>query len=296
MKKDNKKFDVYQAITDRLIAQLEQGIIPWKKPWKPGEAAVSGTTGREYSGINQMLLPAAGKYYTFRQAQEMGAHVKKGEKGNFVVFWKKAEHKETLDDGTEKTVEIPVLRYYYVFHESQVDGVPSTVDSLQVDQIPAPDAAVQEAARIARNYLQMSGVTLKTYPGGRESFYSPTNDEISLPEIGQFFDQAKYYSTLFHEMTHSTGHEKRLNRDLGGLFGSQRYAKEELVAEMGAAILTGAAGLETSATFENSAAYLQAWISRLQQDKRLAVSAASKAQKAAAYILSAPDAQEVETC
>jgi antirestriction protein ArdC len=289
---ESKKLNVYEAVTDRLIAQLDQGIIPWSKPWTGrADGAISGTTGKAYSLLNQFLLSKPGKYYTFRQASELGGHVRKGEKAQFVTFWKTYPVTRKNDEGEEVTESFPVLRYYNVFHESQIDGLP--VSDPQPVQVPTASESAAEAERLIRNYLAFSGIKLSHVDGGDKACYSPTFDAITLPAKTQFPREDEYYSTAFHEMTHSTGAKSRLDRQIRNQFGSSLYGKEELVAEMGAAILVNHCGMESKQSFSSSTAYLQSWIKALKNDVRLAVSAASKAAKAADYILSAPDVDPV---
>ena len=208
-----------------------------------------------------------------------GGSVRKGEKANMVVFWKWIE---TEDEETGEKKEIPFLRYYNVFHVDQCNGI--TPKHAQ----PLPDTTIEPdttADSIIADYLHRSGVTLIHQMGDR-AFYRPSTDSVTLPDRYQFADAAEYYSTAFHELTHSTGHASRLNRlDKPAAFGSGDYSKEELVAEIGSAALVNHCGLETDDTFRNSAAYIQSWLQVLQNDKRMIVSAAGKAEKAVKLIL-----------
>ena len=272
--------DIYAAVTDRLIAQMEQGVIPWQRPWVSAGKAVSHVTGNPYSLLNQMLLGRPGEYLTFRQCQEAGGKVKKGEKSSIVVFWKWIEHE---DEETGETKEVPFLRYYNVFHIDQCEGV----SARYTQENPFPDGAttVEHAQNIIYDYLGRTGVKLLHQQSDR-AFYRPSTDEIVLPMRKQFVSTAEYYSTVFHEVTHSTGHPSRLNRlDKVAAFGSDVYSKEALVAESGAAALVNHVGLETSTSLRNNAAYIQNWLSVLRGDKRFIVSAAGKAEKAVRFIL-----------
>lgn len=273
-------FDLYVQITDRIIAELEKGTIPWKKPWSCSSGAISRATGKPYSVLNQLLLPQSGEYVTFRQAIEEGYPVKKGEKASMVYFFKfiDAEDKET---GEKK--QIPLLKYYSVFHISQCPGMkPRFASSVQVHSDLQPD---KRADQILQEYIDRSGVTLKKQQSDR-AYYSPALDTIVVPEISQFTDVSEFYSTAYHEAVHSTGHQSRLNRisDIAN-FGSESYSNEELVAEVGASYLVNVAGLETKSSFRNSSAYIMGWLSTLKNDKRLIVSAAGKAEKAVRLIL-----------
>ena len=272
--------DIYSEITARIMEQMEQGIIPWQKPWIACGKAISRTTGKPYSLLNQMLLGRPGEYLTFKQCQDAGGKVKKGEKSQMVVFWKWIEAE---DEETHEKKEVPFLRYYNVFHIDPCEGV----NPKHTTETSFPDgAAADEAAQaIIADYLNRESVKL-THQEGDRAFYRPATDEIVLPLLRQFHSTAEYYSTAFHEITHSTGHEKRLNRlEKIAFFGSDAYSKEELVAEIGAATLVNHCGIETSSSLRNNAAYIQNWLKVLKDDKRFIVSAAGKAEKAVSLIL-----------
>ena len=272
--------DIYTAVTDRIIAQMEQGIIPWQKPWIANAKAISHTTGKAYSLLNQMLLGRPGEYITFKQCQEAGGHIRKGEKASMVVFWKWIEQE---DEETGEKKEVPFLRYYNVFHIDQCEGITAKHST----ETTFPDGAeVLEAAQeIIYDYLSRVGVKL-SHVEGDKAFYRPSTDEVVLPIRKQFISSAEYYSTVFHELTHSTGHPSRLNRlTRPSFFGTEDYSKEELVAEIGAATLVNHVGLETASSFRNSAAYIQNWLGVLKGDKRFIVSAAGRAEKAVNLIL-----------
>lgn len=271
-------FDIYEAVTDRIIAQLEQGNIPWMKPWVAAGAAIKHGSGEAYSLLNQMLLGKAGEYLTFKQVQQEGGKVKKGEKSKIVVFWKWIEQK---DEETDEVKKIPFLRYFNVFHIDQCEGILPKHDK-PMPNVAQPD---EEAERVVRSYVDRSGVHIVHQEGDR-AYYHPRTDRVVLPELKQFKSSAEYYSTAFHELVHSTGHENRLARITKlAAFGSEEYSKEELVAEIGAAALNSKCGLETAESFRNSAAYVQSWIKALKNDKRLIVSAAGKAEKAVNLIV-----------
>lgn len=271
-------FDIYAAVTDRIISQLEQGIIPWSKPWTgTASGPISGATGKPYSLLNQMLLGKPGKWYTFQQIQKAGGRVLKGEHSSMVVFWKQIPIKEVSPEtGEEIQRLIPMLKYFNVFHISQTD-LPQDMPADPAAFDPATDAA---ADSIIADYLARSGVTLE-HRRGDEAFYRPSDDMVVLPLREQFSEMAEYYSTAFHELTHSTGHSSRLNRLTGkAFFGNEEYSKEELVAEIGAAALLNHCGIETASSFRNSTAYIQSWLRALRNDKRLIVSASGAAAKA----------------
>ena len=272
-------FDIYAAVTDRIVQQLEKGVVPWQKPWTGiRSGAISGATGKPYSLLNQMLLAKAGEWYTWNQIQALGGKVRKGEKSSMVVLWKQTPVKDE-DPATGEQIErmIPVLKYFNVFHIDQLDGIEAkTIDPEAID--PATDTA---ADAIIAGYIQRSGVELE-HRKGDEAFYSPSVDRVVLPLREQFPSMAEYYSTAFHELTHSTGHSSRLDRiSRRAFFGNEEdYSREELVAEIGAAALLNHCGIETADSFKNSAAYIQSWLRALRNDKKLIVSAAGAAAKA----------------
>ena len=291
--------DLYNEIATRMIEQLEQGIIPWRKPWsgRP-DGAISHATGRPYSLLNQLLLDRPGEYLTFNQIQAEGGRIRKGSKARTVVFWKvqprekrDADGRPVLDaDGNPVVEGLPVLRYFQVFHIDDCEGIaPKWGDG------HAAGADPDEAAEAAlQNYLSREHIRLEQCITD-EAYYSPVMDLIHLPIREQFDSTAEYYGTAFHEATHSTGHATRLNRfnEAAGFaaFGSDTYSKEELVAEIGSASVLHILGLETPQSFTNSAAYIQSWLRALKNDKRLIVSAAARAEKAVNLILGTQGAQ-----
>ena len=270
--------DIYQTITDRMIAEMEQGIIPWKKPWMASGMAISHTTGKAYSLLNQMLLGRAGEYLTFKQVQAEGGKVLKGEKASLLIFWKFIEKE---DENTGETIQVPFLRYYSVFHIDQCEGIQAKYQH-ELTETASPD---ESAESIIADYVRREGVTIENQEGNA-AFYQPSMDRIVLPLMKQFAETAEYYGTAFHELTHSTGHMKRLARiDSPANFGSESYSKEELIAELGSAALVHHCGLETKSSFHNSAAYIQNWLQVLRNDKHFIVSAAGKAEKAVNFVL-----------
>ena len=272
--------DLYKEVTDRIIAEMEKGIIPWEKPWIASGNCVAHTTGKPYSLLNQMLLGRPGEYLTFNQCQKEGGKVKKGEKAHMVVFWKWIEQE---DEETGEKKEIPFLRYYNVFHIDQCEGI--SAKHTTPTQLPDGAEALEEAQEIIYAYLERESVKLIHEEGDR-AFYRPSTDEVVLPIRKQFVSTAEYYSTAFHELTHSTGHPSRLNRLTSpAFFGSEAYSKEELVAEIGASALVNHVGLETSTSLRNNVAYIQNWLKVLRDDKRFIVSASGKAEKAVNLIL-----------
>lgn len=285
--------DLYTEITDRMIAELSAGRIPWQKPWRGEDSlAISHTTGKPYSFLNQMLLRfRPGEYLTFRQCSDEGGKIRRGEKGHMIVFWKWVDKKSgdmiLMPDGREVIEQIPILKYYTVFHIDQTDSIKPRWEK----PVTSPAVPDDKAEKILRDYVSRSGVTFVSRRGS-QAFYRPSDDTIVVPEIGQFISTAEYYGAAFHEAAHSTGHPSRLNRITNvAAFGSEEYSKEELTAEMGAAFLVSIAGLETASSFRNSAAYIRGWLQALQDDKRLVVAAAGAAQKAVEYILGNKEAE-----
>lgn len=277
------KVNVYEMVTDRIIAELEKGIIPWEKPWTGVRSgAYNRVSKKAYSLLNQMLLKHTGEYATFKQWADLGGHIKKGEKSEIVVFWKIFEKEETNPDTGEKEVQkIPMLRYYNVFHISQVEGVePLAIPFREVEPI-------EEADRIINDYVTREHIGF-TECASNEAYYSPSKDCVVVPMKEQYKHINEYYSTTFHELTHSTGHKSRLDRLQTGAvaaFGSETYSKEELVAEIGSASIMNLLEIETKKTFRNSAAYIQNWLQVLKNDSKFIVSAAGKAEKAVNYIM-----------
>ena len=289
--------DVYQIVTDRIIAKLEQGVIPWRREWHGTlDGAFNRISKKPYSLLNQMLLSHDGEYASMKQWNQLGGRIKKGEKGEVVVFWKmlqsRSSHTEVDADGNEEQVmkvkQIPVLKYYYVWHISQVEGV----EPLDVKPSSNLDP-ITRAEEIIDNYVSKDHLRLTNDRPSNRAYYSPSLDEVVVPMLGQFDHANEYYSTLFHELTHSTKHRSRLDRsnDQVSPFGSEEYSKEELVAEIGSANMMNLLGIETPATFNNSASYIDNWLQVLKNDKKMIVSASSKAQKATEYILSFTDQQ-----
>ena len=274
--------DIYAEVTNRIMEQMEAGVIPWRKPWMASGQAINRTTGKPYSLLNQMLLGRPGEYLTYKQCQEAGGKVRKGEKAQMVVFWKWLEQK---DEETGEVKEVPFLRYYNVFHIDQCEGI--TAKHTTEAAFPDGAEAIEAAQEIIYDYLSREKVRL-THQEGDRAFYRPATDEVVLPLRKQFVSTAEYYSTAFHELCHSTGHPNRLNRiSKPSFFGTEDYSKEELVAEIGAATLLNHIGIETEGSIRNNAAYIQNWLKVLKDDKRFIVSAAGKAEKAVQLILGA---------
>ncbi len=275
--------DIYSMVTDRIIEQLEKGTVPWHKPWVGcTEGAFNRISRKPYSILNQILLGIPGEWATLRQWSEIGGKVRKGSKASPIVFWKMYEKNEMDSHGEEVVKALPVLRYYNVFHISQVENVVP----LQVDETFSTEP-IEEAERIFRGYIEREHITLREGHSGR-AFYCPTDDSITIPGIEQFRRAEDFYSIAFHESGHSTLKKWRCNREVeneASFFGDEEYSKEELVAEISSAAILHSLGIETEDTFQNSVSYIESWLKALKNDKKLIVSASGKAEKAAKYIL-----------
>jgi antirestriction protein ArdC len=278
--------DLYQKVTDTIVAELEKGVAPWVQPWRTldvrfGGGPFNGYTARGYRGINVLLLLVAAmkrsyqdsRWFTFRQAQTLGAHVKKGEKSTTVIFWKQHRVQET-DAKTDSTEEkrIPLLRSYAVFNAEQCEGLAS-----------APK--VEETTRELR--YQPAEVLFTKHAvdvrhGGDKAFFTPSLDFIQMPRLEAFENEEQYWGVKLHELTHWTGHKPRLDRDLAHRFGSEAYAAEELVAEMGSAFLCAQLGIEGHLRHPE---YIGHWLKVLKGDKRAVFKASSLAQAAADFVL-----------
>jgi antirestriction protein ArdC len=285
-------FDLYQTVTDKIISMLETGVVPWRSPILGGSKGghpKNLNTGKKYRGVNVFLLAftayaqgyGSSYWLTFNQAKERGVSVKKGEKSSLVVFWKQYE---TTDKETGQPTTLPVLRYYNVFNAEQVEGaeIPDAIPFTPTEVRP-----IEAANAIAGGFVNGP----KVHFGDNKAYYLISDDSVHLPDPQRFVSSEAYYATLFHELSHSTGHPTRLKREFGTSYDSELYSKEELVAEMSAAFLCGHAGIEP-AIIENQAAYINGWLKRLKSDKKLIVSAAAQAQRSADWILGERGAPE----
>jgi antirestriction protein ArdC len=296
-----EKTDVYQRITNRIVAELEQGTRPWLKPWNAEHAAGRITrplrhNGQPYSGINVLMLwsEAVAKGYaapiwmTFKQAQELGAHVRKGEHGSLVVYADRFTKTET-DNATGQDVErqIPFMKGYTVFNVEQIEGLPAHYHATAAPVLDPVQRNTQAEAFFA-------ALAADIRHGGNMAFYAIGSDHVQMPPFESFRDAESYYATLAHECTHWTRHEKRLARDFGRKrFGDEGYAVEELVAELGSAFLCADLGL-TPEPRADHAAYIASWLKVLKDDKRAIFTAASHAQRAADYLNGLQPARQEE--
>ncbi len=273
--------EIYQRITDLVIEQLEKGVKPWARPFvSPGVLPMNLISKAPYRGINLFILSSLGfgspYFLTFKQVKRLGGTVIKGESSTPIVFWKFLTKKDKEQDSEKIIDKIPLLRYYNVFNLEQTTGIdPKYVPNLTLRE----HNPILEADCLIEGYLDAP----KIIHTGEEPYYQPYDDKVVMPPAENFKNEFLYYSVLFHELGHSTGHESRLNRELWNNFGSHKYSFEELVAEMTAAYLCGTCGFIAS-TIDNTAAYLDSWSSALSNNPNWLVQAAGKAQKAADYI------------
>ncbi len=278
------KRDLYSEVTARILAELERGAAPWIKPWSATagqNVPQNAVTNRPYSGCNVILLWltrgrgwATPRFVTFKQAQEAGGSVRKGEHGTRVYFVKQLR---VQGEGEEPEAErlIPMLREYTVFNVAQCDGLPERIVAGKPQRLRNPDTRDE----LADQFLGTIGADIRE--GHGEAYYAPGHDFISLPAFAAFKGADHFYNVAFHELTHWTRHKARLDRDLKGRFGERAYAAEELIAELGSAFLAAEFGFDGDV---RHAGYIETWIGLLRSDKRAFFTAASKAQAAADYL------------
>jgi antirestriction protein ArdC len=283
--------DVYSRITSKIVADLEQGVRPWMRPWSAGHAAGRITrplrhNGIPYKGINVVMLWTAATtnghsspfWLTFKQALELGGAVRKGERGELVVYANSITRTETDDKGEEIERNIPFLKGYTVFNAEQCDGLPAHFTA----KAEAPALPVLQRCEDADRFFAATGADIRH--GGARAFYAEGPDYVQMPPFETFRDAESYAATLAHELTHWTKHDRRLARDMGRVkWGDAGYAREELVAELGAAFLCADLAI-TPEVREDHAAYIASWLSALKDDKRLIFTAAAHAQRAADYL------------
>ena len=273
--------NVYEIVTAKIIDSLESGVAPWQKPWNCAPP-MNLISQREYRGINVFLLGSQGygsRYWlSYNQAAKLGGNIRKGAKSSLVTFWRIGEEKTLRKaDGTERTTKPILLRYYSIFNLEQTEGIADKLGLTFSERVPNIEACERIVAEMPNAPARQQS---------DKAWYRPSNDTVGMPAKTAFNSAESHYATLFHELTHSTGHASRIGREgIENLneFGSESYSREELVAELGASMLCGLTGI-SPAVIENSAAYLRSWIDRLKGDSKLIVSAASAAQKAADYI------------
>jgi antirestriction protein ArdC len=289
MTKTNRT-DVYTRVTDKIVADLEKGIRPWMKPWSAGTAATPITlpmrhNGEAYRGINILLLwseaidrgYSSAHWMTYRQAMELGGHVRRGESGCTVVYANNLSLKAIEEDGSIEQRDIYLMRAYTVFNTEQIEGLPARFAAAV--EPPREKIALIEAAE---RFFDGTSATVRH--GGNKAYYTEGADFIQLPHPEAFKDVESYAATKAHELTHWTKHASRLNRDLGRKrFGDEGYAREELVAELGAAFLCAALGIAAEVR-DDHAAYIGDWLKVLKGDHRAIYSAAAQAQRAVDFL------------
>lgn len=292
----NKKNLAYKVITDKIIEKLEEGVVPWVKPWQACGAPKNLISKKEYRSINAFVLNLCGDglnpyFVTFKQCTDLGGKIKKGEKSIPVVFWKMLHFRETSDasnaggeiDGNDGDVKkVPMLKYYNVFNVGQCENIDESKIPEVAKMAEREFTPIETAENVIHNWEDRPRLTFVE----NRAYYAPASDKVNMPKKEFFDDNECYYAVLFHEYTHATGHMKRLNRpQVVGVtgFGSQKYSKEELIAEMGSCFITNHCGIEVNK--ERSAAYINGWLEKLKGDVKLVVQAAGKAQKAADLIL-----------
>jgi antirestriction protein ArdC len=280
MEPTTKTRDVFALVTDRIIEHLENGTIPWQRPWSSSGLPRNLVSGKAYRGINVWLLNALeyeqNLFLTFKQVKELGGSVRAGEKSHSVIFWKWPE--EDTETGKKK---IPILRYYFVVNISQCTGIPE-------QYLPAPVLKRKnDPIEVCQEIVQRMPHGPEIRHQGDKAYYHPFFDFVNMPSMERFINSESYYSTLFHELVHSTGHESRLKRkelQTSTTTDFDAYSLEELTAEIGACYLNSYAGI-VGWDFTNHVAYIQGWLEKLRNDKRCIVYASTQAQKAMDYIL-----------
>lgn len=276
--------DIYEIITSRFIEQLKVGTVPWQKPWAGVQNIVSK---KPYRGINSLILGGSDfqspYWLTFKQAHDLGGKIKKGEKATPVIYYKLFEKRDGSGNlvlgGNGRPTRIPFIRWSNAFNLDQTEGIEPPAQAATQNTIQP----LEKASKIVQE-----AKICPIYHTGFAAVYSPTEDVIRLPAQKTFRSPEAYYQTLFHEMTHSTGHASRLDREgvtLPIKFGSERYSKEELIAELGASFLSNEAGILNQVQFDNSAAYLGSWIEKFQNDPKMIFTASSQAQRSTDFIL-----------
>jgi antirestriction protein ArdC len=276
--------DIYQEVTDKMITALERGTVPWRQPWAAGSLPLSMSTRRPYRGINVFILDITAQlegydspwWGTYKQITERGGQVRKGEKSTMVILWRPVEKEDAAGNVVERFM---VLRAYNVFNECQAEWAEGARRPV-TPNAPEGSNPIDACDALVATYLANGP---KLGHGGEHAYYKPSTDQVQMPARASFHGDEAYYSALFHELTHSTGAERRLNRpgiaEHGHRFGDVVYSAEELVAEMGATMMCGLAGIDQM-TFENSAAYIASWIKVFQDDPQAIVKAGAAAQRA----------------
>ena len=282
--------NVYEIVQQNILKKLEDAIknnldFQWVKPWKGGIMPTNYISKKPYRGINLLLLEEGGYYLTYKQVKQLKGKVKKGAKKLPVVYWNflkvEPSDEEEVDESEiagDKNTKV-IFKYYSVFHQNDIEGI----DFPHIEEYSHELDEDSTAYKLVEGYKEV--VPINECPGSNRAYYRPSTDSISIPSLSQFKSKPEYYSTVFHEMVHSTGHESRLNRDFNNSFGDSEYSKEELVAEIGSALLRAYSGIEDNNTDNNSIAYLKGWYNSIKNAKpSFITSCAQQAQKAMNFI------------
>ena len=300
MSKKQRK-DMYQEITNTVVEALKNDTIPWEKPWRAGcsmkDMPRSVATGKVYRGVNIWLTAMADFdspwWMTYKQCQDLGGNVKKGEKSTLLCFYKMIEIKDKKTK--EVTDTYPMLKGFRVFNLEQCELPQEALDKLDTrlaklggdaDAIVNENEVIENAQKLMDSYFKREKIEVLT--GGDRAYYQPSKDRIQMPDMKHFVDSESYYATLFHEGIHSTGHKSRLAReDLAKVahFGDEDYSREELTAELGASFLCGVTGIENKGLTDNRDDYIKGWLTKLENDPRAVVVASGKAMKASEFVL-----------
>ncbi len=289
--KPRNKTSLYTDVTNRIIIELEEGRLPWVQPWSAEQLSAplglpkNAATGRAYSGINILILwdataehiRSTQRWLTFKQAQTLGGTVRKGEKGVTVCYADRFTPKTEIDraaEAGEQPQQVAFLKRYTVFNVDQCDGLG---DDLYADPAPLPE---REIIPHAEAVIAATGADIRM--GGAKAFYNPAHDFIAIPPQQAFFDQINFYRTAFHELSHWTGHKSRLDREFSGKFGSESYAREELVAELSTGFICAELGIRPTVCHAD---YIGAWLEALREDDKAIFRAASQASKAAEFVI-----------
>lgn len=278
----------YAEITNQIIASLQQGRIPWQRPWDAATGFVSHATGKRYSLLNSMILANTigkeGEYATYLGAKAENGFVRRGAKSAKIWLWKQFKRTEIVQDENGNDIKqeriIPMLRSYNVFHLSDIEGIEPKHPCVSAHA----NDPIESAESILHSYLKREGINFHSDSKVTEAYFSESRNLIEVPTLAHHHSAAEYYSTCYHEAAHSTGTQARLKRFLPGERG-KLYAREELVAEMTSWFILSSLGIDTSATHKNSTAYIQSWLRRLSDDPSMIVWASSRAERAVEYIL-----------
>lgn len=292
-----KQFDIYQVVTDKIVASLEKGVVPWQRPWERGlSEPINAISKKPYNGVNVFLLwitqMARGYttpvWMTFNQAKQLGANVRKGEKATMVVFWKPTVREVVTSSGSKEEKKSLILRFYNVFNLEQIENLPEGYTSKFLPKLPGANNV------LTPEFVEFVKATGAKITVGRDrACYIPSLDEIWMPSLAAFKKADDFAATELHELAHWTGDKKRLDRELGNRFGNDAYAMEELVAEMTSAFVCAHLNIRGEVD-DNCAAYIANWLGILKQDSRAIFTVSSKASQAANYLRSFSEESEPE--